>query len=474
MADTSTTPLLQIDSTTAIPTTPTTTQAGSNTPIGTSTVYSAPASSPTTTSSAPAVNAAQNLGANVSTAATSQPTLPSTSNPTGNPQTQQPNSYIQFDGSYGPQPDPYGYGTIGYNPASDPRVAAQGDAANATTKAEETQLQQERDQEIANLTQQEQSDEQQLQQTQAQETGSSTRNLIVTGGAGNSTSQAYLNSLEQSHQTAMSNLVAKYNQAIQAAQNAYTDKDFTLAQQMVANAKQIAADAATSNKNFLDYTYQLRTQADTEAKNAFDQQQAATKTQQTFLKDNGLEGTKFYQYPGDPTVYDSATGKQITADQYTQMGGVGQSGNYSDVTVVNPDLTNKSASYVEWQNYKATGGNLNYNDYLTMDANRKKANISLSTSDANSAAGVIANFNSMISPSVTADGKTVNGKQIIVNGQEVVGPDGHIDPQVFLNARSQVPTSQLTKFDAEYGPMLNPKDRANLGVGSYNVYTAGQ
>ena len=328
---------------------PTTTQAGSNTPIGTSSVYSAPAASPTTTSSAPAVNAANNVGNNISTAQTNQPATPSTSNPTGNPATQTPNSYVQFDGSYGSNPDPYGYGTANYNPASDPRVTAQTDSSNSIYKQEETQLQTERDQEIANLTQKQATDQAALQTTQANDTGSSNRNLAYLQQGGTSASaQAYLNSLEQSHQTAMNNLVAQYNQAIQTAKNAYTDKDFALAEKEVANAQSISQAAAQKNSDFLKYTMELRTQADTEAKNAYDMQSGQRQTtanMATFIQKNSTGAKPYVAFGGN--VFDTQ-GNQIDPSQYQSLGITANNvEQISDTSAFQTDDTKNYAFYVK-------------------------------------------------------------------------------------------------------------------------------
>lgn len=79
--------------------------------------------------------------------------------------------------------------------------------------------------------------------------------------------------------------------------------------------------------------------------------------------------------------------KKMILDGYTKLK-PSQLKNYTEADIIrmpNGDIWSKpssskhSTSYIEWQDYKASGGKLNFNDYMTMDANRKRSvtNISI-------------------------------------------------------------------------------------------------
>src|SRR6185503_17218655 len=326
-----------------------------------------PSSSVVTTS-----NSAQNSVDNTKSSIDSQSpsVLPPAPSPTGS--TGSPTTYTWFDGSSGHlTPDVNGYGTIGYNAANDPNVQNEVTSGNQIYANQETALQQQRDQAIANLTQQENQDVAALNTTQANETGGSTRNLLAMGGylGNNSFSNSYLVSLQVSHEQAMQTLQAKYQSAIQAAQNAYTNNDFTLAEKEVANASAIQKAAQDRNTEFLNQTDKIQT----EARAAAAAEQTQLRDAQTFAKDNNLT-SPYYQYPGSSQVYDTRTGLQVTADQYATAGGAGEKGNYSDIQVIQPQ-DKHSPAYTEWQDYLSTGGKLSFNDYENMDANRKASHV---------------------------------------------------------------------------------------------------
>lgn len=259
----------------------------------------------------------------------------------------------------------------GYNSATgtDPQADADLAASQAQQKAEETQLQTERDQALQKLQTDQAAETTALTNTQNNETGSTTRNLLYLQQGGQSASaQAYLNKLSDTHTQEMNALSAKYQTAIQQAQNAYTDKDFALADKYAADAKTIKDDAYKRNQDFIDTT--LKISADNRA------QQTATytqqKDQQTFNKDNKVS-SRFYMYPGSATVFDSITGQPVTSDEYAKLGGAGQAGGYKDVQVIDPNASQQhSPAYVEYQDYLSSGGTpMSFSDYQTMDANRK-------------------------------------------------------------------------------------------------------
>lgn len=95
------------------------------------------------------------------------------------------------------------------------------------------------------------------------------------------------------------------------------------------------------------------------------------KNQASINKDLNIT-SPFYQLPGSTKIYESKTGQEITSKEYAQMGGIGEKGGYSDIQMVDPSVNEKhSSAYTEWKDYQATGGKLSFNDYMTMDANRK-------------------------------------------------------------------------------------------------------
>lgn len=335
---------------------------------------SSPASSVVTSSNS-AQNAVDNIQKNISGLPTSVlPLAPNQTSSTGAPTT-----YAWADGTVGHStPDINGFGTIGYKAGADPSVTAAQTAGNQTYVQQEAALKLQRDQEIANLTDQKNRDTSALSTTQANETGGSTRNLLALGGylGNNSFANSYLTSLQVSHEQAMQTLNAKYTSASQAAQNAFSDKDFALAEKMTANASAIQKTAQDRNDKFLEQTSKIQEQQATAAKTQFDeqntlfqQQQSLQKEAQTFAKDNSIT-SPYYQYPGSSQVYDTRTGLPVTSQQYAAAGGLGEKGKYGDVQVVKPQ-DKHSAAYTEWQDYASTGGKLSFNDYMNMDANRK-------------------------------------------------------------------------------------------------------
>lgn len=415
--------------------------------------FGATPTSPVVTSSAPAATAVGNIGSNITNAQNNPPILPVTSNPTGNPATNNPTPYLQYDGTYGPNADPYGFGTSGYNPGADPRVATEGTAANNAYVTYQTSLEARRAAEIAALTDQENRDETSLGQTQANETGSTNRNLTYLQQGGNSASaQSYLNGLEASHQTEMQNLKAKYTSAVQAANSAYDDKDFALAEKMTQNAQDIKDAAIKRNSDFLDYTLKLRSSNNDDTRLQITKQQAdeqQVKDAQTFAKDNNITGA-FYQYPGSSQVYDTHTGQPITAAQYQAMGGKG--GDYSDIHVLQPvDNTKHSTPYYEWQDYLQSGGKLGFNDYMTMDANRKAAK---STTN-------IVTYNQAKDEAQTQAAATI-GQTL----SSLAGPDGYVSPADYKKGLAKWTGAgySASDYNKQFMNFMNAADVADYGV----------
>jgi len=109
--------------------------------------------------------------------------------------------------------------------------------------------------------------------------------------------------------------------------------------------------------------------------------------------------------------------------------------------------TKHSPIYTEWQDYRNTGGDLSFNDYMTMDANRKAVRI--------------ANTYNIQSEQGLADIANINNKM-----QTTRGSDGYYDTRKYLEIRNQVATQHpklLDWFDDTYNPKiaLNPYDPTN-------------
>jgi len=117
-----------------------------------------------------------------------------------------------------------------------------------------------------------------------------------------------------------------------------------------------------------------------------DQQRKEQLAFQSDLNQTNNIGAKFYKYPGSAQVYDSMTGQALSYDQYKAKGGLGQPGMdvWPDIQEIGAGGEEKhSAIYQEWLDYaneerKRGRQPLDFNAYQTMDANRKKANISVS------------------------------------------------------------------------------------------------
>ena len=91
-----------------------------------------------------------------------------------------------------------------------------------------------------------------------------------------------------------------------------------------------------------------------------------------------------------------------------------------------------SAIYTEWQDYVKTGGKLSFNDYMTMDANRKR---SVSTTN-------------IITPETYDKTKTIL--------ENTMGKDGFVNTDEYKKQRNLA--KDKTSFDKNYSYMLNPKD----------------
>lgn len=286
---------------------------------GTSYAQQVTPTSAVVTSSSPFQAVVDNTKSNISgLPGTVTPPAPSPTGSTGAPTT-----YTWTDGTQGHlTPDVNGFGTIGYNAATD--TANKPD--NSAIETQRQALQTRRDQEIASLKVQQGQDTTALTTTQDNETGGSTRNLLAMGGylGNNSFAGSYLSSLQVSHEQAMQTLNAKYQSAIQAANNAFSDNDFKLAQQEVQNAKDIQKAAQDRNTAFLDETNKIQDNIRADAAQKFQEQQVVIKANTdnlTWARTNGLHpGAQFFESGGQ--IYNAQDGSSAgsTLDQLKANG----------------------------------------------------------------------------------------------------------------------------------------------------------
>lgn len=361
----------------------------------------------TVTTADPANSAVNNLGFNIGNAANNPPSLPTPTNPSG---------------TYNPA----------YDPNTDPTVMANITASNQVLLDRQTALQKERDAEIQRLTEQQGRDQQSLKETQANETGSTSRNLLYLQQGGQSASaQAYLNGLEVSHNREMDNLTAKYNSAIQAARSAYADKDFQLAQKMVENANEVKKTAYSRNQDFLDNSIKIHNEIQEDQKNLYQRQKDLADNYRAaadFAVKNGIT-QPFYELGGN--VFNTKNGmiydpndpeavKNFLAD--------GGAKDYANVFVVKPsdNKTYAGGDLGEWQylldkNPDIASGQFhnNFMEFLHAKANQREktaragASVSISYGDQR---------NAKLDDAVARYGVKLSGS---------AGGDQHVSPETY-------------------------------------------
>lgn len=171
--------------------------------------------------------------------------------------------------------------------------------------------------------------------------------------------------IKQSYSNEINLLYQQQQGHILTANKAYSDSDFALAEKESSLATDYQNQISQRQKDFSSLFLNLYSQQRQDQQFQLTQQ----KDQQTFNNDHGISGA-FYQIPGSSQVYDSRTGQPLSYSQYQQMGGQGKAGAaFPDVQLMQPQMN--SASGKEYQDYVNSGGKLSFNDYLTMDANRK-------------------------------------------------------------------------------------------------------
>lgn len=212
------------------------------------------------------------------------------------------------------------------------------DAYVANIQARQKELKEEQDAEVARISGDYTQQEGDLEQTQKAETGTTSRNLAYLQQGGTSASaQAYLNGLEKTHASEVTTLLAKRDNAIAVAQNAYADKRFQLADEQMKEAKDLESTIYSRNQDYLNNT--LKIKEDQRAQQEFDQKTQDTAKQ--FALDNDIS-QQFYDVGG--IVYRTSDGKAFgDAQSFVAAGG---DPSYKNVFVVEPG-SKEAKAYVQ-------------------------------------------------------------------------------------------------------------------------------
>jgi hypothetical protein len=455
--------------------------------VGPNSFTDATPSSPTVTTSDAAQGAVDGIGSSITSAANSPITAPTPQNPSGNPATQPPQSYVQYDGTYGPNPDPYGYGTPGYNPSNDPRVAADTNTANAPYIAQENTLAQENQQEISGLTGQEAQDEATQTGTDAATASNATLQILgASSGAPGSAGIQYMQSLANAHTASMQTLQAKYQTEIQAAQDAYNSSDFAVAQAMTKNAADTKAAATLANTNYLDYVQKQAAQDETDAYHASTEAQATATLQnsiatsaRTFAAANNIT-QPFYELGGvlfstfgpnagqpitDPSAFAAAGGKPDMSNVYVVPPG--------DKSYAGGDLG--EFQYLVDQGVYKPGDLQGFMNQKQQDAvqiaaaGRAPTQAQQDATDWSTFATGPNTIGALLQLKPGSFITNSDGTQTNLVGLK----DGYLNPSVVKGLRDQVGLANprlLPKFDSLVKGHLNPTDINTVGIGTYSPF----
>lgn len=231
--------------------------------------------------------------------------------------------------------NPGATGFAGYDTTA---AQAASDAYVKNLEARKKELAQERDAEVARISTDWGQQVSDLQQTQKAETGTTSRNLAYLQQGGTSASaQAYLNSLEQSHASEVTTMLAKRDNAIAVAEQAYSDKNFQLSDKMMQEAKDLEQTVYQRNQDYLDNT--LKIKSEQRAQLEFDQKQQTDA--RDFALDQGIN-QQFYDIGG--VAYRTSDGKAYhDMNEFIAAGG---DPSYKNVFVVQPG-SKEAKAYVQ-------------------------------------------------------------------------------------------------------------------------------
>jgi len=127
-----------------------------------------------------------------------------------------------------------------------------------------TELESRREQEIAQIRAEYEQAAAAQAERQAKDYAGRSTNLVTSGGGFLGTTQSQqgvLQNLRQAHEVEKGALMAKRDSAIQAAQNAYDDKSFSLAKEKIAEAKSYEQEIYSRQKDFADQELALAREA---------------------------------------------------------------------------------------------------------------------------------------------------------------------------------------------------------------------
>lgn len=201
-------------------------------------------------------------------------------------------------------------------------------ASQARYEEQRTNLDKQREQAIRELEAQFGRAEQSLGQAHRNETGSSSLGLARMGGFDSASGQAVLTNLATTQRAEMQALMDKRDSAVNAAKNAYNEKQFAAAKALADEVKDIDKEIYDRAKDFANYTLQLRSQARQDAqfqldtykeqrqieKDTFEKQKKAA----DFALDYGIK-TPFYQI--GKTIFRSDMMEPVSLAQYQEMTG---------------------------------------------------------------------------------------------------------------------------------------------------------
>lgn len=155
---------------------------------------------------------------------------------------------------------------------NDGALRAAGDAERRQIEAERAALTARRDAEVANIEKGFSDTTDATVRAQGSEYASRATNLVTSGGGflGNTESQqGVLQNLRETQRTELSALETKKQAAVLQAKNAYDDKDFALARDLVKNAREIESQIYTRQKDYADREIQLSRYATQDKQTAF-------------------------------------------------------------------------------------------------------------------------------------------------------------------------------------------------------------
>lgn len=220
--------------------------------------------------------------------------------------------------------------------------ASKYDDVNDLYSKRQTELDKRRQAEIEQINKDFDIAQQNTETLQKNETGTTSRNLIMMGGGlgGSASEQGALLSLERSHRDEINALVAKRQNAIQMAQNAYSDKQFALAQQQASAVKAIDDDIYKRQQDFVENSLKIMAEQRAQQDSLFQEKKYQSEREtaaRTFAITNNI--TKPFYRVGNAAI-DAATGEKVDLREYQRRTGqqVGLPPEYTDFSFLQTDI----------------------------------------------------------------------------------------------------------------------------------------